>query len=67
MATVLSCGACGYPITFRDIAPDKMGETEKEITCPRCGAMYAILVRMTKVPEVVSSISSIGISIVPKV
>ena len=52
MATVLSCGICHYPMTFRDIAPDKMAETEKEVHCPKCGAAYAILVRMTQGPDV---------------
>lgn len=52
MATVLSCGACHYPISFRDIAPTRIGETEKEIACPRCGAMYVILIRMTMSPAI---------------
>lgn len=52
MATVLSCGACLYPISFRDIAPVKIGETEKEIACPRCGAMYVIVTRMVMGPAI---------------
>jgi len=42
-------------MTFRDIAPDKMAETEKEVHCPKCGAGYAILVRMTQGPDVQNS------------
>jgi len=51
MATVLSCGVCGYVLTFRNIAPDILGEKEKEIVCPKCGTCYAILIRMTKGPD----------------
>jgi hypothetical protein len=52
MATIIPCGVCKYVITFRDIAPAVISEREHEVTCPRCGAMYAILVRMTQGPEV---------------
>lgn len=52
MATVISCGVCKYPVTFRGIAPDIMGEKEHEFTCPNCRTMYAINIRMTKGPEV---------------
>lgn len=52
MATVLSCGACRYPISFRDIAPAIISEIEKDISCPRCGAMYVIIVRMTMSPAI---------------
>ncbi len=51
MATVLTCGTCEYPITFRDIAPKVVGEFEKVVSCPKCGSIYTILVRMTNGPE----------------
>lgn len=51
MATILSCGACRYPITFRDIAPEVMAETEHTIVCPMCGAIYNVLIRMIRAPE----------------
>lgn len=51
MATVLSCGVCHHPLTFRDIAPEVMGEVEKEISCPWCGTCYCVTVRMTQGPE----------------
>lgn len=50
MATVLSCGACHYPIIFRGVAPGVMAEKEMEVVCPECGAAYNVLIRMIRVP-----------------
>ena len=50
MATILSCGVCHYPFTFRNIAPDTLGEVDFEVGCPRCGALYSLTVKMTKGP-----------------
>ena len=54
MATVLACGACHYPMSFRDIAPDRIAETEKTVYCTKCGAVYNILIRMTHAPDIMN-------------
>lgn len=48
MATVLSCGVCKYPMTFKDIAPGYIGEVEHLITCNSCGTKYTVTVLMNK-------------------
>lgn len=55
MATILSCGACHYPIIFKGIAPGILSEREHCIICPQCGAAYNLLIRMVREPKMRNS------------